>query len=233
MTIHVSSRAHRAVVLRLLAAAVLMCPAATFAGPSDEPVAVIVDQAKIIRLPEKVATIVVGNPLIADVSLQPGGMVVVTGKGYGSTNMIAMDRAGGLVSQFRRRGQIDQRLDQLARHETELEEQDRELTDRQFLPVGVLGGLGAMFVVGVTLVLAGLLTPGLGMGSVGWALALLGLAGVGAAVGVKLLLERSNARRLDACRKQLDVLRSQVQLAKEERDGLDARLPGGGGHCMG
>ena len=98
MTIHVSSRAHRAVVLRLLAAAVLMCPAATFAGPSDEPVAVIVDQAKIIRLPEKVATIVVGNPLIADVSLQPGGMVVVTGKGYGSTNMIAMDRAGGILA---------------------------------------------------------------------------------------------------------------------------------------
>jgi len=86
------------VALRLLMAGFLMCPVVTFAGTGDEPVEVIVDQAKIIKLPEKVATIVVGNPLIADVTLQPGGTVVVTGKGYGSTNMIAMDRAGGILA---------------------------------------------------------------------------------------------------------------------------------------
>ncbi len=39
----------------------------------------------------------VGNPLIADVTLQPGGIVVVTGKGYGATNFIAMDRAGEIL----------------------------------------------------------------------------------------------------------------------------------------
>jgi hypothetical protein len=91
-------RAPGSVALRLLVAGFLMGPVVTFAGTGDEPVAVIVDQAKIIKLPEKVATIVVGNPLIADVTLQPGGMVVVTGKGYGSTNMIAMDRAGGILA---------------------------------------------------------------------------------------------------------------------------------------
>lgn len=95
MSINVSRRyAHKAVALRFLVAGFLMCPIATFAGTGDESVAVFVDQAKVVKLPEKVATIVVGNPLIADVNLQPGGMVVVTGKGYGSTNMIAMDRAG-------------------------------------------------------------------------------------------------------------------------------------------
>ena len=47
--------------------------------------------------PPRVATIVVGNPLIADVTLQPGGIVVVTGKGYGATNFIAMDRAGEVL----------------------------------------------------------------------------------------------------------------------------------------
>ena len=99
MSIYVSHRrARRSAALGFLAAAVLICPVATFAGPTDEPVAVVVDQAKIIKLPEKVATIVVGNPLIADVTLQPGGMVVVTGKGYGATNMIAMDRAGGVLA---------------------------------------------------------------------------------------------------------------------------------------
>jgi len=77
----------------------LMSTAVTVAGAAGENVAVVVDQAKVIKLPEKVATVVVGNPLIADVSLQPGGMVVVTGKGYGSTNMIAMDRTGGVLAE--------------------------------------------------------------------------------------------------------------------------------------
>jgi hypothetical protein len=48
-------------------------------------------------LPEKVATIVVGNPLVADVSLQPGGLMVITGKSYGMTNLVVLDRAGTVL----------------------------------------------------------------------------------------------------------------------------------------
>ena len=57
----------------------------------------MLDQATLLKLPEKVSTIVVGNPLIADVAVQSGGLVVVTGKGYGSTNLIALDRAGAVL----------------------------------------------------------------------------------------------------------------------------------------
>jgi len=74
----------------------LLWPAISLAAPGDK-IAVNVDQAKLIKLPPKVATIVVGNPLIADVSMQGGGVVVVTGKGYGATNLIAMDRAGDIL----------------------------------------------------------------------------------------------------------------------------------------
>ena len=56
-----------------------------------------IDQARLLKLPEKVATVVLGNPLIADVSLQPGGLMVVTGKGYGMTNIVALDRAGAVL----------------------------------------------------------------------------------------------------------------------------------------
>jgi hypothetical protein len=56
-----------------------------------------VDQAQIMKLPEKVATIVIGNPLIADATLQSGGILVVTGKGYGSTNLLALDKQGRVV----------------------------------------------------------------------------------------------------------------------------------------
>ena len=88
----------RASVLGLtLATAVLLGPAAVLAEVTSDPISVNVDQAKLVKLPAHIATIVVGNPLIADVTLQPGGLVVVTGKGYGATNVIAMDRAGTIL----------------------------------------------------------------------------------------------------------------------------------------
>jgi len=78
-----------------LAASMLLLPAAVLAEPSAETIAVNVDQARLVKLPARVA--LVGNPLIADVALQAGGVIVVTGKGYGATNFIAMDRSGEVL----------------------------------------------------------------------------------------------------------------------------------------
>jgi hypothetical protein len=88
----VSGRRRQFIAAALLSATMLTALpalAATFT--------VNLDQAQIMRLPDKVATIVIGNPLIADASLQSGGILVVTGKGYGSTNLLAMDRAGKII----------------------------------------------------------------------------------------------------------------------------------------
>jgi Flp pilus assembly secretin CpaC len=73
--------------------------ALSFARPASatETLAVELDQASIVRLPENVATIVIGNPLIADVVLQGGGMMVVTGKAYGTTNVVLLDRGGQVI----------------------------------------------------------------------------------------------------------------------------------------
>ena len=90
-------RARAFFVVLSFAIGILLGPAGALAGTTDEAVAVNVDQAKLVKLPERVATIVVGNPLIADVTMQPGGIVVVTGKGYGATNFIAMNRAGEIL----------------------------------------------------------------------------------------------------------------------------------------
>jgi Flp pilus assembly secretin CpaC len=91
------TRMRASLVVRSLAVGMLVWPATAFAEPTAEAIAVNVDQAKLVRLPTRVATIVVGNPLIADVTLQTGGIVVVTGKGYGATNFIAMDRSGEVL----------------------------------------------------------------------------------------------------------------------------------------
>jgi hypothetical protein len=76
--------------------ALALIPSAKAVDPS-EPVSVVLDQAQLLRLPDHVATIVIGNPLIADVTIQAGGMMVVTGKGYGITNIIALDRTGKVL----------------------------------------------------------------------------------------------------------------------------------------
>ena len=65
-----------------------------------EPVTVNLDQAKLIKLPERTATLVVGNPLIADAAVQPGGVVVLTAKSYGMTNMVALDRNGATLVEY-------------------------------------------------------------------------------------------------------------------------------------
>lgn len=85
---------------RLVLAFVFACAAAAVISPrpaSAADVVVLLDQAKLIKLPEKVATVVIGNPLIADASLQPGSLMVVTGKGYGTTNVIVLDRSGAVL----------------------------------------------------------------------------------------------------------------------------------------
>ena len=73
--------------------------AATLGAPASQAdtVTVNVDQARVMKLPERVATIIIGNPLIADAALQSGGILVLTAKGYGATNMLALDRSGRVV----------------------------------------------------------------------------------------------------------------------------------------
>jgi hypothetical protein len=60
-------------------------------------IVVSLDDARLVKLPERVGTVVVGNPLIADATIQSGGTMVITGKGYGTTNIIALDRAGAVL----------------------------------------------------------------------------------------------------------------------------------------
>ena len=68
------------------------------ATPTQADTTVVsVDQAAVMKLPERVATIVIGNPLIADAALQSGGILVITGKSYGVTNLLALDRSGRVV----------------------------------------------------------------------------------------------------------------------------------------
>jgi hypothetical protein len=62
-----------------------------------ENINVLLDRAQVIRLPDRVSTLVIGNPSVADGTLQAGGLLVVTGKGYGTTNVIVLDARGEIL----------------------------------------------------------------------------------------------------------------------------------------
>jgi uncharacterized protein YhaN len=142
----------------------------------------------------------------------------------GETNLAeALEKQGQLVADYRRRLQLDDRLDQMALHRDELEEKQRGLIDRQVMPLWLLVTIATVFVIGGGLVLAGVIIPW------GVATTLLGaLIAGGAAVG-KVGIERAAAQRLDATGKHLQMLARQFDQANEERRELDEQLPSGGG----
>ena len=74
--------------------------ALTGAAAETKTVTVTLDKASLLRMPEKALTLVVGNPSIADVTvLKNNGMMVITGKSYGETNLIAVDSEGNPVGE--------------------------------------------------------------------------------------------------------------------------------------
>jgi hypothetical protein len=59
------------------------------------------DQSQLLRLPRPASEIIIGNPSIADVSLQGGNLLVVTGKTFGITNVIALDSDRNVIQDQR------------------------------------------------------------------------------------------------------------------------------------
>lgn len=64
---------------------------ATVAVAQDGPVLVTVDRAKVFRIEDGAAAVIVGNPFIADVAMFDQNTVVITGKSYGTTNLVILD----------------------------------------------------------------------------------------------------------------------------------------------
>ncbi|TIM32216.1 MAG: hypothetical protein E5Y63_04995 [Mesorhizobium sp.] len=76
-------------IAALLVATALVGPANAGAG-----IEVTMNQAKIVKLSRAADTIVVGNPAIADASVQDASTIVLTGKGFGVTNLVVLDQEG-------------------------------------------------------------------------------------------------------------------------------------------
>ncbi|UUP17726.1 pilus assembly protein N-terminal domain-containing protein [Nitratireductor thuwali] len=74
-----------------LAAAVALSPVSALA---DAGIKVVMNQAKIVKLARPADTVVIGNPEIADAAVQDSTTIVLTGKGFGVTNIVVLDIEG-------------------------------------------------------------------------------------------------------------------------------------------
>ncbi len=87
---------------RATAAAMLAAVIAVAAGAAKaDDLIVKYDQSQLLRLPRPAAEIIIGNPSIAEVTVQNGNLLVVTGKTFGITNIIALDADRNVIQDQR------------------------------------------------------------------------------------------------------------------------------------
>ena len=74
-----------------------LAPVATLAA-DGAPINVNVNMARILRINSAAATVIVGNPGVADVTIQDPQTLILTGKSYGQTNLIVLDSGGNPIA---------------------------------------------------------------------------------------------------------------------------------------
>ncbi len=89
-------------VLAAMAAAMVLTShaAASDALPvidAQETVIVTVDRAKVFHVSRPAATVIVGNPSIADATVEDERTLVLTGRSFGVTNLIILDAKGEAI----------------------------------------------------------------------------------------------------------------------------------------
>ena len=63
-----------------------------------DTISVAVDRAKVMRVSRPADVVIVGNPAIADATVQDNQTLIITGKSFGTTNLIVLDSAGQSIA---------------------------------------------------------------------------------------------------------------------------------------
>jgi Flp pilus assembly secretin CpaC len=61
---------------------------------AGEAVIVTIDRAKVLRISRPADTIIIGNPAIADATIQDQRTLILTGRSFGVTNIVILDSDG-------------------------------------------------------------------------------------------------------------------------------------------
>jgi Flp pilus assembly secretin CpaC len=77
--------------LAILAGGILL---AREAAEAADPISIMIDRAKVMRISRPADTVIIGNPAIADASIQDNQTLIITGRSFGTTNLIVLDANG-------------------------------------------------------------------------------------------------------------------------------------------
>lgn len=80
--------------LALTSLGLVLFGTAAISAQDNAPISVNVNMARVLRISAPAATVIVGNPGIADVTIQDPQTLILTGKSYGQTNLIVLDSLG-------------------------------------------------------------------------------------------------------------------------------------------
>jgi Flp pilus assembly secretin CpaC len=82
----------------LLAIAGLAATAVVLPAVAADPISVVVNRAKVMHISRPADVVILGNPAIADATIQDNQTLIITGRSYGTTNLIILDAAGQSIA---------------------------------------------------------------------------------------------------------------------------------------
>jgi recombinational DNA repair ATPase RecF len=136
----------------------------------------------------------------------------------------AIDQAGEKVAALRKRLSGGDQLAELDRTVARLERDMAESMEAQLIPIPLLVALGGLFVIGTGMLLSGSLLPREVTGSLAYAMAALGALGAGVASITTWSLDRNASARLEATRRQYEMVKQQRDDLAAQCGLLDGRL---------
>jgi Flp pilus assembly secretin CpaC len=101
------------VVRKMLVAFACLCGIATsLSGPAlaqeDGLVRVFMNHARVLKLDRPVAKVIVGNAEVADATVADSTTIVLTGRAFGTTNLVLLDEDGNAIADERILVSIDE-----------------------------------------------------------------------------------------------------------------------------
>ena len=78
----------------LLPTVALLCAALAPAHAQEGRLELFLNHAKIVKLAEPASTVVIGNDEVADATIKDATTLVLTGRAFGTTNLVILDENG-------------------------------------------------------------------------------------------------------------------------------------------
>ena len=85
------------IICAIAMAGVLGMPSSSSAADDEGMMRVFLNHAKVLKLDQPVSKVIVGNSEVADATVADSRTIVLTGKAFGTTNLVLLDANGNAI----------------------------------------------------------------------------------------------------------------------------------------